>query len=243
MNVLSSLRTFLVVCCLLASFLLAPQVGQCQVQPYEGPFANLIQFEDPNDRDPAQGGGGDPLRGLNLSKAKAYAATRTIVNGYNVENKGAIDPRDDLNVDTFVSSVAYLQGMPEDGGPGSTEDFIITTIFGIDLDPNGDPIGVDYDMTGFDPNDPEAQVLDETFIGISGTVYPADAAMSPEVAIGDLATLLPGADLSVFSNGDPNSIVYLFTATLPVADFTIPEPAAIVLVACALGVFGGRRFG
>lgn len=114
----------------------------------------------------------------------------------------------------------------------TTPDFsgsvILTTIYGIDVD----PVAPDLRIRGFDPHDPEIDsIFDETYIGISGTPYPATVAMTPTLP--ELATLLPGFDLSPFS-GAPDSFFYVFRGAVPGSDFQlIPEPASLTLAAVA----------
>lgn len=115
----------------------------------------------------------------------------------------------------------------------------VTTLYGLDLDPDGDGM----QLTGFTAAQAaDISFSDEVFIGNSGTLYPATVAAL--TTLGDLNTWLPGADLSVFQ-GDPSSMVYLFRATVPSADFTnVPEPSTVALagiaVVCLLVV---TRFG
>ncbi len=106
----------------------------------------------------------------------------------------------------------------------------ITTMYGIDLD----PLGTTLHMTGFDPLQAATFVFqDESFIGQSSTVYPGISLGTPTLA--SLPTLFPGYDLSIFG-GDPDSRVYAFQTTVPIADFTVPEPSTLVLG--AFGILG-----
>ena len=108
------------------------------------------------------------------------------------------------------------------GDPVLGPDAILTDVYAADLGgPLGGPDGNVPSLTGFDPSNPQI-VPDsgEQFTGQSGTVYPATLV---PVTLGDLSSYLPGYDLSQFS-GDPNSIVYVAQATVPVSDVLVPEP-------------------
>lgn len=70
------------------------------------------------------------------------------------------------------------------------------------------------------------------------------ASATPQaVRLGDLPALLPGYDLSRFT-GDPDSLVYLAQATVPLAAIGMSEPgtwALLALGALALLVHENRR--
>jgi hypothetical protein len=111
--------------------------------------------------------------------------------------------------------------------PQMDPDGVLTDIYATDLGgalggPDGDvPL-----LTGFDPVDPQIVPISiEEFIGNSGTIYPSDL---ETVTLGDLGALLPGYDLSQFV-GDPNSIVYVAQATVPLSDITttVSEPTTL----------------
>ncbi len=116
------------------------------------------------------------------------------------------------------------------GDPVLGSDAILTDVYAADLGgPLGGPDGDVPSLTGFDPSNPQI-VPDsgEQFTGQSGTVYPATLV---PVTLGDLSTYLPGYDLSQFS-GDPDSIVYVAQATVPISDVitAAPEPATLALL-------------
>jgi|GEM_PF-6369564 len=107
--------------------------------------------------------------------------------------------------------------------PDFTGNVLMTTIYGIDLDPTGSGL----ETTGLDTE--FASVVsfsDEQFIGVSGTIYHGVPLGTPTLA--DLPMLLPGYDLSPFQ-GDPTSIVYVFQTLAPAADF-VPESSSVVLL-------------
>ena len=84
--------------------------------------------------------------------------------------------------------------------------------------------------TGFDPNNPQVVPASaEVFIGnASGANYICDVNLV--TTLGNLASLLPGYDLSGFS-GDPNGLVYVSQATMPLWDaIPVPEPSSGLLV-------------
>jgi hypothetical protein len=81
-------------------------------------------------------------------------------------------------------------------------------------------------VTGFDPTTPQIVPLEPViFIGNSGTLFTSE---SITATLGDLPNLLPGFDLSPFV-GDPNSIVYISEATLPLTEGLVPEPNSLLL--------------
>ncbi len=128
------------------------------------------------------------------------------------------------------------------GDPQLEPDALLTDIYALDLDGSlGGPDGDVPLLTGFDPGDPQITPLSpEEFITNTGGVYTSSLAA---VRLGDLATLLPEYDLSRFT-GNPDLIVYLAQATVPLADIVIPEPATLALfgigiAACLL--FSRRR--
>jgi hypothetical protein len=88
-------------------------------------------------------------------------------------------------------------------------------------------------LSGFSPTDPELIPLtSETFIGLSGTEYPAPV---QAVYLGDLPYIVPDFDLSAFANGNPNTIVYLAgPGNVPAADAVVPEPSTIALLGVAV---------
>jgi hypothetical protein len=118
------------------------------------------------------------------------------------------------------------------GDPVIEPDAVLTDIYAADLGgPLGGPDGDVPLLTGFDSAFPQIVPLsEEQFIGKSGDIYPAILEI---VRLADLAARLPGYDLSRFT-GDPNSIVYLAQATVPISDVTdfttVPEPATFGLL-------------
>jgi hypothetical protein len=117
----------------------------------------------------------------------------------------------------------------------NTDSVLLTDIYAMDLNPGNETPLV---LTGFNPFAPEVQMLTpETFVGVSGTNYPASLLTS---TLGNLPALLPGFDLSAFV-GDPNSIVYVNQATMPATD--VPEPAGCMLFAVGAIAFGIARLG
>ena len=127
-----------------------------------------------------------------------------------------------------VSGVTYVES------PGGTfsDDLVLTTIDGIDLDPDGSALI----LTGVDAQQPQFSTSGETIIGNSGMLY--TSTFATETPIGNLAQVLgPGFDLSPFAEGDPSSDVYVFQTIVPAADIEtsgVPEPATWVL--CVSGV-------
>jgi hypothetical protein len=118
------------------------------------------------------------------------------------------------------------------GDPVIEDPLSFFDIYAQDLNP-GNP---GASLTGFNATSPELIPLSsETFIGVSGTEYPSPV---QAVYVGDLASVLPDFDLSAFSGGDPNSIVYVAgPGNIPLAD--VPEPATLALLCCALfGICG-----
>jgi hypothetical protein len=91
-----------------------------------------------------------------------------------------------------------------------------------------DPANPGVHLTGFNATSPELIPLSaETFIGVSGTQYPAPV---QAVYVGDLPSIVPDFDLSAFSGANPSSIVYLAgPGNIPLAD--VPEPATLTLLA------------
>lgn len=128
--------------------------------------------------------------------------------------------------DAYLRGAAYAtSATPDFAGPVT-----LTTIYGVDVDPAGAALLIG----GFNPIDPEIDsIFDEMYFGsLSGVWYPATVALTPTMS--ELATLLPGFDLSPFS-GSSDSFFYLFQGTVPGSEFQlIPEPSTLVL-----GVGGG----
>jgi hypothetical protein len=103
-----------------------------------------------------------------------------------------------------------------------------TDIWALDQNPNGST----FNGTGFDPADPQiVPASNEEFIGLSGTSYPATTRTTSTIS--QLPSLLQGFDLSALS-GNPNSLVYVFQADVPLADAVTPEPTTAVTVATAI---------
>ena len=125
-----------------------------------------------------------------------------------------------------------------EGDPTIQPDAVLTDVYAADL--GGELGGPDGDiplLTGFDPTNPQiVPQSGEQFVGKSGAVYSADF---ETVRLADLATRLPGYDLSRFT-GDPDSIFYLAQATVPFDDVTtaaVPEPSTFWLL-----LIGGVAF-
>jgi hypothetical protein len=115
------------------------------------------------------------------------------------------------------------------GDPQIEDPLSFFDIYAQDLD----PLHPGTMLDGFDAADPEIVPLGpETFIGLSGTEYPAPV---QAVYVGNLPSLVPDFDLSAFFAADPGSIVYLAgPGNIPAADAIVPEPSTIAL----LGVGG-----
>lgn len=109
---------------------------------------------------------------------------------------------------------------------------LITTIYGIDVEPDG-PLAI----TGFDSRLVASPASFETIIGASGTHYVSHSTMT--VPLGDLATTFPGYDLSIFQ-GDPSLVVFAFQTTVPVSDlYSVPEVSTgAMLSLAAIGAAG-----
>jgi hypothetical protein len=110
----------------------------------------------------------------------------------------------------------------------------IVDVWGIDLNPNGSA----FAETGFNPSTPEAVPnSNEDFFGISGTDYPAN--FSATTSLAGLPTVMSSlglsTDLSPFS-GNPNSILYVFSADLPLSDATTPEPGSFSTTIIGFGL-------
>ena len=108
--------------------------------------------------------------------------------------------------DTAARAVGYVSSSDGDFTKGNLG---LVTIFGLDLDPhNPDP-----QITGVDPVQPEFDVRDERWVGISKTEYGSTRQVVP---VSQLASLLgPEFDLSPFAHANPDSLVYVFTGTMP----------------------------
>ena len=115
---------------------------------------------------------------------------------------------------------------------------LITTLYGVDLNPNGSDIIVG----GFDPIQPELVFGEEMFTGISQNYL---ATPLGTISVGELSTRFPNFDLSPFSAAmlnDPSSVVWGIETTVDLSDFpTIPEPTAIFLLGTALLLASGYR--
>lgn len=103
--------------------------------------------------------------------------------------------------------------------------FRITTIYGIDMDPNS----VTMSLTGFNPLAPEIiPVSGETIVTNFGTEYTSFAEYT--VTAASLGALLPGYNLSPFAAADPSSIFYVFQTDAPIDEILTPEPASTMLL-------------
>jgi hypothetical protein len=95
-------------------------------------------------------------------------------------------------------------------GNFSKGDAVLVTIYGHDLDDGSGELKIG----GFDAARPQMSFSGETYTGISKTSYPATSA--DLVRIADLPAFLGSDfDLSPFAAGDPDSVVYVFQATMP----------------------------
>jgi hypothetical protein len=118
------------------------------------------------------------------------------------------------------------------GDPQIQDPLSFFDIYAQDLDPSNPG----STLSGFNASDPELIPLSsETFIGLSGTGYPAPV---QAVYLSDLPMVVPDFDLSAFAQGDPGSIVYLAgPGNVPSADAIVPEPSTIaLLVVAAIGL-------
>lgn len=105
----------------------------------------------------------------------------------------------------------------------------LTDVWAMDLNPGGSA----FAATGFNPTNPQiVPTSDENFIGLSGTTYPATN--TPQTStVAQLLSSLPGFDLSAIG-GDPNSVIYVYQADVPLSDATVPEPTTAGILAFAL---------
>jgi len=111
----------------------------------------------------------------------------------------------------------------------NTDNITITDVYALNTNPTGDPNTPS--LTGFNAANPQFTPLGpEQFIGNSGTVY-TGTGMTTTLA--NLATVLPGYNLSAFS-GDPTSIVYVEQTTLPAIDAAVPEPGSLTLLGAGM---------
>jgi len=139
----------------------------------------------------------------------------------NIHIYDAISVRVTKRVAVYVPSYVRIKIF---GDPQIEDPLSFFDIYAQDLDPES-PGTV---LSGFNPTAPELIPLSaETFFGASGTQYYAPV---QAVYVGDLASVVPDFDLSAFSQGNPNSIVYLAgPGLIPLAD--TPEPATLSLLA------------
>jgi len=137
--------------------------------------------------------------------------------------RDAITVRTTVRVPVFVPSYVRIKIF---GDPQIEDPLSFFDIYAQDMDPEN-PGTL---LTGFNATAPELIPLSsERFIGLSGTEYPAPV---QAVYLGDLHSLLPDFDLSAFSQGNANSIVYLAgPGQVPAADAITPEPATLSLLA------------
>jgi hypothetical protein len=100
-----------------------------------------------------------------------------------------------------------------DTGPevGADDGWVrLTTVYGIDMNPSC-PVLM---LTGFDAAAPQMiPVSGETFFTRSGTQYSSSSVQV--VPLSQLATVLPGHNLSPFAGGDPSSVLYVFRTFAP----------------------------
>ena len=93
----------------------------------------------------------------------------------------------------------------------------ITTVYGLDLDPDADELR----MTGVDAMAPEYLLEGvETVYGRFGATF--ESGPFQAVTLAEIADYLPVQDLSWFENGDPASIVYLSQTMAPLDEFYFP---------------------
>jgi len=167
---------------------------------------------------PTPGGCAPPSSGLNLCWSDL--ATFTFL----------IRVSEDIYVDT------YLWWHPGDPLPLTFVD-----IWARDLNPPG---LLPLRQTGFDALSlPLTPAGPENFIGNSGTKYPGELKAIP---LEDLATVLPGYDLSQFE-GDQSSIVFVAMVDAPYFDFAaippgVPEPSTALLLILGGGLLPIRCY-
>lgn len=95
-------------------------------------------------------------------------------------------------------------------GNFSKGDAVLVTVYGHDVDDGSGELKIG----GFDAVRPQMSFSGEAYTAISKTAYPATSA--DVVRIADLPAFLGSDfDLSPFAAGDPDSVVYVFQATMP----------------------------
>ena|ERR1039457_940242 len=118
-----------------------------------------------------------------------------------------------------VGGLAFVDIQPFDK-------FVITTVYGIDLNPS-DP---SLKLTGFNPGSPQLLPLSpEIFFSHFGTRYTSFSQDS--VQLSNIGSVLPGFNLSSFANGDPLSLLYVYRTQVPASEFVVPEPSLTWLLA------------
>ncbi|MCY2929831.1 MAG: PEP-CTERM sorting domain-containing protein [Planctomycetota bacterium] len=135
-------------------------------------------------------------------------------------------------VPVFVPSYVRIKIF---GDPQIEDPLSFFDIYAQDLD----PVNPGTRLTGFNATNPELIPLTaETFIGVSGTEYPAPV---QAVYLADLPFVVPDFDLSAFAGGSPTSIVYLAgPGNIPLRD--VPEPTTLgLLVLGGLAVMRRKR--
>jgi hypothetical protein len=139
----------------------------------------------------------------------------------NIHITDRITVRVTTSVPVYVPSYVRIKIF---GDPQIEDPLSFFDIYARDLD----PMNPGTHLTGFSPTNPELIPLSaETFIGVSGTEYPAPV---QAVYVGDLPMVVPDFDLSAFAGADPGSIVFLAgPGNIPLAD--VPEPASLALLA------------
>jgi hypothetical protein len=118
-----------------------------------------------------------------------------------------------------IRAVTYLTSGSGDFSKGNV---VFTTIYGYDLNPDGE----DLVLTGYTAGAPEVDYYGDELIGKSRKIYKSSPA--EVIAISDLAARLgPGFDLSPFQ-GDPSTVVYLFQTKMPAKDEGQPIKGVIL---------------
>jgi hypothetical protein len=144
---------------------------------------------------------------------------------------------DEIEISATGTFTVYFDSYVELGIVGDPQfepDVVLTDVIAMVA---GDPANEVPLQTGFDPANPQVVPLTgETFIGTS-EVFPATVTA---YTLAELPSVLPGFDLSKFV-GDPNSIVYLAQATVPLAQCTTCVPELSTWAMMLLG-FSGLGF-
>jgi len=147
------------------------------------------------------------------------------------------------SIDVYVKVDLFL--LPGGGGGGSSpsaDEADLVTIYGKQA-PGAPKTGFDpSDLVSFDPDAAIGFDGKEHHWGGAGSGVEYLSFSEEWIVASQLATALPGADLSGFDTSSPTQSYRVYKTTVPLQDYLVPEPSTWVLgVLGAVGLMGATR--